>query len=239
MDLISIALAVKKALKTLFDSGQVGRVEGNKKTITFDGNTTGKETIPGEAIGLSGVYVKVSNTAFAVDELQSVSGTMVVDGTEERNEIPLSAITVQEDGSTTFLVQNNAPIAIVVAESMTDGEFPITAGTYFLYDENYLTLGTFYVSAITYGKETIHPIDPKYLPGVCLPVVEIADITAITVEECANLAACMGMPCIISYMGGMVVEIFNFTLDGPAFVGSMTDKEIVSDNDGVTWSLVI
>lgn len=142
------------------------------KKYTFDGNTAGKETIPGEMMGLSGVYVKVSNTAFAVDELQSVSATTVFDGVKETNEIPLSAITVQKDGSVTFLVQAEIPIAIVVAESFSSDELSMTVGTYFLYDENYLNLGTYYVSSISYGKETIVPIDPKYLPGVTIDLDE-------------------------------------------------------------------
>lgn len=41
--------------------------------------------------------------------------------------------------------------------------------------------------------ETIHPIDPKYLPGVCLPVVELSTAFAggatLSAEECALLDA--------------------------------------------------
>ena len=44
--------------------------------------------------------------------------------------------------------------------------------------------------------ETIHPIDPKYLPGVCLPVVELstvptADGAALTAEETAQLSSAL------------------------------------------------
>ena len=160
MDIITLSLAVKKVLKIL------GIDVKKAKTITFDGNLSGKEAIPGEVMGLSGVYVKVSNTAFAVDELQSVSATMVFDGVKETSEIPLSAITVQNDRSATYLVKNEIPIAIVVAESISSDELSMTVGTYFLCDENYLNLGTYYVSSITYGKETIVPIDPKFIPPV-------------------------------------------------------------------------
>lgn len=37
--------------------------------------------------------------------------------------------------------------------------------------------------------ETIHPIDPKYLPGAVLPVVEISNIENLTEEEQATLTA--------------------------------------------------
>lgn len=187
MDIITLSLAVKKVLKIL------GIDVKKAKTITFDGNTAGKETIPGEMMGLSGVYVKVSNTAFAVDELQSVSTTTVFDGTKEIQKIPLSALTVQKDRSVAFLVQNEIPIAIVVAENFSSDELSATVGTYFLYDENYLNLGTYYASSITYGKETIVPIDPKYLPGVCLPVVELETViennAVLTAEESVMMAA--------------------------------------------------
>lgn len=50
-------------------------------------------------------------------------------------------------------------------------------------------------------KETIHTIDPKFIPGAVLPVVElsttITDGAVFTEEESAQLAAVMGMPCII------------------------------------------
>ena len=55
--------------------------------------------------------------------------------------------------------------------------------------------------------ETITPIDPKYLPGVCLPVVEIAsaeypfsgDPVALSAEESAKFAAAAetGLPVVI------------------------------------------
>ena len=196
---------IDEKLKRIEDGG-VGYTEPGK-VLTFDGNLSGKEAIPGEVMGLSGVYVKVSNTAFAVDELQSVSATMVFDGVKETNEIPLSAITVQKDRSVAFLVQNEIPIAIVVAENFSSDELSMTVGTYFLCDENYLNLGTYYVSSITYGKETIVPIDPKYLPGVCLPVVEletaISDIPGVAAPLSENdvtaIKAVASLPFILSF----------------------------------------
>lgn len=51
--------------------------------------------------------------------------------------------------------------------------------------------------------ETIHPIDPKFLPGVCLPVVEIAtqptdEGAPLTAEESAKMdeVAAMGLPIV-------------------------------------------
>lgn len=71
------------------------------------------------------------------------------------------------------------------------------------------------VSGNTFGveAETIHPIDPKFLPGVCLPVVEITSaeypteggIVALSAEENAALlkAAELGLPiCVKTSLGG-------------------------------------
>ena len=47
-------------------------------------------------------------------------------------------------------------------------------------------------------QETIHPIDPKFLPGVCLPVVELTTVptakgAALTAEETAQVANALAM----------------------------------------------
>jgi hypothetical protein len=96
------------------------------------------------------------------------------------------------------------------------------------------------VSAIT---ETIVPIDQKYLPGVCLPVVEIADISAITAEEGAELGKHIGIPVVIKVTidGTLNCCIFNYTyvdayrmhLYGTT-IG--TDAVILTSNDGVSWA---
>ena len=84
-------------------------------------------------------------------------------------------------------------------------------------------------------------IDPKYLPGVCLPVVEIADAENLTADENAKLTACIGLPCIIKVtfegITGCAVAAYqanngvhNFTL---SLFGAMASYE---STDGITWS---
>lgn len=58
-------------------------------------------------------------------------------------------------------------------------------------------------TSISIETETIHPIDQKYLPGVCLPVVEIAtqptdEGAPLTAEESAKMdeVAAMGLPIV-------------------------------------------
>lgn len=61
--------------------------------------------------------------------------------------------------------------------------------------------------------ETIHPIDPKYIPGAVLPVVEITtaitvDGAELTAEEAAKLDSLNGMPCIIkTNQNGIVFNV--------------------------------
>lgn len=65
------------------------------------------------------------------------------------------------------------------------------------------------------SEETIHPIDQKYLPGVCLPVVELtteptADGVELTAEESAKMDAVAEniMPFIVKFVvDGLVVAV--------------------------------
>jgi hypothetical protein len=91
--------------------------------------------------------------------------------------------------------------------------------------------------------ERIVPIDQKYLPGVCLPVVEIVDISAITAEEGAELGKHIGIPVVIKVTidGTLNCCIFNYTyvdayrmhLYGTT-IG--TDAVILTSSDGVSWA---
>lgn len=54
--------------------------------------------------------------------------------------------------------------------------------------------------------EVIHPIDPKYIPGAVLPVVELTTVptaegTPLTEAEAAAIDALNGKPCIVVFNG--------------------------------------
>ena len=179
-------VTTKRVLKKL--GGDIER----PKTVTFDGNLAGKETFSGEDIGLSGTYVKILDTAITADEFQGISQTVIFEGEKLTAEVPKSELTATQDGIFMDVVESNLPdrpvVMSVAEDTPVDDSSPVTAGTYVLYDEAFWGANTGYVSSVTYGKETIHPIDPKYLPGVCLPVVELttvptADGAALTAEE--------------------------------------------------------
>lgn len=86
-------------------------------------------------------------------------------------------------------------------------------------------------------SETIHPIDPKFLPGVCLPVVEIADITAITAEESALLTAAIGSPIVVATDTSKIVCSYAFADDNYVFFGYTMGGNIISV-DGTNWAFV-
>ena len=98
--------------------------------------------------------------------------------------------------------------------------------------------------AIYTQTETITPIDPKYLPGVCLPVVEIADFTALTEAEQAKLTACIGMPIVLKCELGpgvpvAVVMTYGFTGEHQ-FVGQIGGGKIDATLiDGEEWHISI
>lgn len=85
--------------------------------------------------------------------------------------------------------------------------------------------------------ETIHPIDPKFLPGVCLPVVELTTMPAdhdaleanpLTADENAmmNEVTKTGMPFVLKYAGtsGNVTIILQvIEQDGTKMAFSVTD----------------
>lgn len=60
--------------------------------------------------------------------------------------------------------------------------------------------------AIWQETELIHPIDPKYIPGAVLPVVEMTTVptaggTPLTEAEAAAIDALNGKPCIVVFNG--------------------------------------
>lgn len=75
-----------------------------------------------------------------------------------------------------------------------------------------LDMGNISIS-VTCVNETVHPIDPKYLPGVCLPMVEISTIPAgvapvtLTAEESAVLEdlAATKLPIVLQLNGNDVI----------------------------------
>lgn len=154
MDVIDINQAANKVMKRLTNSGQVGRTEP-AKVFTFDGDTTGKETYSN--------MVKVSDEILDLSQITKIAVYAVeADVSEEMSTADLKLL---EGDGCAFLMTPDGGVTFVASYSVKKDDF--TPGIYVIATENA------YVSRIEFS-ETIHPIDPKYLPGVCLPVVELS-----------------------------------------------------------------
>ena len=232
---MNIWMTTKRILRKL--GGDIER----PKTVTFDGNLAGKETFNGETLGISGgVYVKVSDASVAADELQSIKATVF--GIE--GDVDMSGVTAvqQDDASTAFTVPDrDYPILWFLNADIHLDEGTVTKGVYVLYVSE-----TLYLSAVTYGKETIHPIDRKYLGGVCLPVVEIADMNAITASESVAFTAAAenGLPCVVKWFSedgtGMSIVLNLYVIDGVHQYSAFTQDApltIVKDSESGLWKL--
>ena len=168
--------AANKALRKL------GVNETPRKTYAFDGILEGKDYVP---FGNDNGFLKVSSDtpdfrkAEKIDTWYGVAtpttpGISIIEGTAENNEL---------FGAKGYIFMIDRDPAMVVVTDTLNSPIPST-GLYFFcgyYPENTTMLVNELVIA-----ETITPIDQKYLPGVCLPVVELSTVVT---EEGAELTA--------------------------------------------------
>ena len=104
--------------------------------------------------------------------------------------------------------------------------------------------GGSFIKVIT--PETIHPIDPKYLPGVCLPVVElnidaiIGEEVAFTDAENAALTACIGMPFILKSGNSTVSTsiVMEYLGGGNEHSFASGNTTLHTNNGGETWTVI-
>lgn len=168
-------------------------------TIGFDGEIADKATFPGEILETSGTYVHVSDRVFDGGYARTAhiktAGGLIYSTTNLR-------VDKADDDTwllfgTAFSTERLLALSFV---SSTAEQLGIPAGTYVWTGE---ITGTYCYLHSVYGyfTETIHPIDPKFLPGVCLPVVEVTsapysfeegNIVSLTAEESARFNAAVG-----------------------------------------------
>ena len=131
------------------------KIERKKKTISFDGDFTGKETV-----AYKNGFVKISDEVIDITAAKRV--VLTVNGANyECTDITANSpyfgfgLMAYSD----ILVANTL-VALCVHTAQATG-FTAT-GIYVLGNEDINA----YISTIELITETIHPIDPKYLPGV-------------------------------------------------------------------------
>lgn len=167
MDIITLSMAKKYT-----DSQRLAYSAYDRDiTLDFDGDITDKETFSGEALGVGGTFVHVSDIVF--------TGGTIISGSWKNNNGKLwkilnTSVITTDDGIVivmgTLLGKDIIPVVISFGSTISQ-MLGVSAGTYFLTDDIY---GSYcYVSSIM-GRfiETIHTIDPKYLPKEAMGGIE-------------------------------------------------------------------
>ena len=166
------------------------------KVYTFDGKITDEDETNGNLANINGApYWKFGVGSFDLNNI--VKAEFCAQGTTV--ELVEFIVTTDENG-------------VQTAVANIDGmELPaVVAFDGCLY--GFCEGNAAYIAKISFA-ETIHPIDPKYLPGVCLPVVDINIVSAsvsegyfvFDTESCDNLTSAWQkqMPIVmrVSYLG--------------------------------------
>ena len=223
MDLITLAMAKK------YTDEKAGYVE-TTAPITFDGDETGKEVLSTN----EGKFVTIGK----VDglDLNTVASVTL------RSRLYDDAFVLEKQHMTVQTVENTQGLRYTNAELEMEGlllALIVNGYLAVLSDLN----DTDYVARIEFA-ETIHTIDPKFLPGVCLPVVELSTAVggALTEAESAKLneVAATGLPCVIrfTFEGMQMAAAFSFTDMGgfPMYSHTFGTMFIQIISDGTEWS---
>ena len=154
-----VAIATNRTLRKLSADGNP--VGTDRTVLTYDGNSKGKEVVfPGNGVG----YVVIADKYIAPESIVSVSASFVGNIlTIGKADISFETLgSNNKYAAHTFY--NGEYVPLFTIEKKEDG-----TGVFAVFDDASLALYVCRVEA-----ETTTPIDPKYLPGVCLPVVELS-----------------------------------------------------------------
>lgn len=225
---IEINAAASKAARMLGESGRAGYSEGGE-VLTFDGDTSKKEVF-------AGVFYAVKLTDKYMD-LNQVDSITIIAG-DESGTFTKPNIAVSVDSGIQVLNYEALIFLTAVAENIPD--IGVTKGVYVVLNE--VEGLPCYATNVKFA-ETIHPIDPKFIPGVCLPVVELSTIitggaTFTDAENAAlNEAAATGLPVVIKFdveLGIIICDVF--TNGGSTALINYHFDIYLQSTDGV-WSV--
>ena len=232
MDAVTLAMA-----KAYSDSNRLAYADGG--TATFETKNPGEPIL---ADGNIWLYQLSKSHPNAADYDGSEIIIYVYDTVPIKNQFVNAG--QLGDGLTAYIMPNNFEWMIVfIADKATVFEdeeegvsivFP-SEGIYvaLAMDPDSIATSNRIKLEIPWG--TVKTIDPKFLPGVCLPVVNILEIDTLTKEESAQLTACIGMPCIIKTPYFAALFQYAYEPDGHLFVNAVTNMSVFSA-DGVTWA---
>lgn len=226
MDLITLAMAKK------YTDEKAGYVE--KPVFTYDGN--------GEVVDINGLtFHRITDKFHDLNTLVKMEGFAY----GSKMEFTADDITITGETDTSVAVQEGTVkyagndmvfiLALKVLEGL-EGVVALNTGVYvFSTDDAYVSYLEF--------AETIHPIDPKFIPGAVLPVVEVKSFYATpTEEENKALTAFIGLPIIVKGAvadGVSIAAVMMYGLQSGSHVFSaLMGADIFigfQSSDGITW----
>lgn len=206
-----------KTAKEYTDSQRLGYEE--KTVITWDGDITGKTLFPGEI----GYACKISDTPidYSSTMLKRIELTMVINDNKFSSDINFEKLQIYDlpEIGMWGVVQGDYTEDFygVTFFSVVYGDNEILSkGIYLLYAND--DKGTAYVSLVEY--ETIRQIDPKFIPGVTLPVINYEDY--------------FNFDFISAIMAGAIAGV-----DGPFFIDNLVKPEFAENFTPTTPVVVI
>lgn len=206
--------------------GGVGYMGTKPEVIVFDTETQTWDLFPNNDHS-SVKFVRIHDIAVAPEKVNILYPSTGVVTTINRDGLSTEYFDVRTEYSHDGIV-----LVIAVPYEFTVSGLAIKAGTYVRHEG----LSNPYVSSVEYATEVPRTIDPKYLPGVCLPVVEIADISELTESENSAVSACIGMPCILKTQYGTALCSYSFTSNVHMFFGMYAGEAcVLVSSDGATW----
>lgn len=185
MDIATLALAKSYAdglIEGLENSGQVGYTDVKKVSLIDWGNYPYGTSIPGELFGEAGELLLRSRDVISNEELESIAiwrAALPSWHITDKNFYAKEVLIFEETDEYRSWRTPNDMLAVVcfLHDIQVDEALTIRKGTYIIRAES--TYERVWISEIHYKTETIHPIDPKYLPdsfgGDGLPEVSDAD----------------------------------------------------------------
>lgn len=226
--------AVYESVEELKRNGGVGYTE-KAKVLTFDGDTTGKES-NGDMIKISGEYIDL--------ERVTALSCFVFEYGEEVS-VPVDELNVFEflDGQILATLEDHFPY---IAASTADNDI-FTKGIYVF------ATADAYISRIEFA-EAVHTIDSKYLPessGGSLTVIELEteigeDTTMLNEADIAKVSAAMvqRLPVVIrcNFMDGRISLMCHYIYIGDmqeGFYAICMQREFMFVNMAGAWAVVV
>lgn len=219
-------LAANMVERDLKNSGQVGYTE--KNVFTFDGNTEGRLQFPFYPL------YKISNKVPDISTLVKLTANM--GGVEYELAAEYCTILTGELGA---IIQVEVSGTLVEVARIIN-----TAGDA---SEEYIGLYAIsteqgYLAAIEFA-ETIHPINPKYLPGVCLPKVidldtygdtPVGTILGTLMASGGGQERATGIDGLFADLDTDSPVVFKFTVSGVGSIGVSGATIVKEATKGVT-----